>query len=85
MDPQQLARILGELRTDEQHMPGRTYLLVDYVPRILTDAHARGILCLVCGRTSWYIEDVRHRYCAFCHVFHDERGRRNGLQAGTER
>jgi hypothetical protein len=28
------------------------------------------ITCLVCGRTSFHGEDVRHRYCAWCHRFH---------------
>lgn len=29
------------------------------------------ITCHVCGRTSYNIQDVRERYCGFCHQFHD--------------
>lgn len=31
----------------------------------------RAITCLVCGRTSHNANDVAHRYCAHCHVFHE--------------
>jgi hypothetical protein len=30
------------------------------------------IRCLVCGRTSWSLGDIRHRYCGHCHVFHED-------------
>ena len=36
---------------------------------ILEDGKA--IKCLECGLTSWHPEDVRHRYCGFCSVFHE--------------
>jgi hypothetical protein len=31
----------------------------------------RNITCHMCQRTSYHPEDVRHRYCGHCHVFHD--------------
>lgn len=31
---------------------------------------ARGIKCLVCGRTSWNRNDVKHEYCGGCHRHH---------------
>jgi ribosomal protein L37E len=33
------------------------------------------ITCHLCGRTSHHPEDVRQRYCANCHVFHDDLAR----------
>lgn len=30
------------------------------------------ITCLLCNRTSWNSEDVRHKYCAACDVFHED-------------
>lgn len=30
------------------------------------------ITCRVCGWTSFSKEDVRHKYCAHCHEFHNE-------------
>jgi len=36
----------------------------------LTGRELTGIKCLVCERTSWYIEDVKNLYCANCHFFH---------------
>lgn len=26
-----------------------------------------GIKCLACGLTSWYSEDVKYKWCEFCH------------------
>jgi hypothetical protein len=40
--------------------------------RILTYRGYRGLLCLACNRFSWNINDVKHRYCGFCHVFLNE-------------
>jgi hypothetical protein len=28
------------------------------------------ITCLRCYMTSYNLNDVRHRYCGYCHVFH---------------
>jgi hypothetical protein len=30
------------------------------------------IRCLICGMISYHPEDVRHRYCANCHRFHED-------------
>jgi hypothetical protein len=35
-------------------------------------ADGKSITCHRCGKTSYHIEDVRHRYCDFCHIFHDD-------------
>jgi len=29
------------------------------------------IQCLTCKLKSYHPEDIRHRYCGFCKVFHD--------------
>lgn len=29
------------------------------------------IKCLNCGRTSYNLNDIRERYCGYCHQFHD--------------
>lgn len=29
------------------------------------------ITCPKCGRTSYHIDDIRHRYCGNCHEYHD--------------
>jgi hypothetical protein len=31
-----------------------------------------GITCLDCGFTSYHPQDVIHRYCPRCRVFHDD-------------
>jgi hypothetical protein len=33
---------------------------------------APGILCLVCGRTSYHRQDIEQRYCALCKRFYPE-------------
>lgn len=33
-------------------------------------AHGKSITCLKCGRESFHPEDVRHRFCGCCNVFH---------------
>ncbi len=38
---------------------------------LVTDRGAEGIKCFRCDRTSYHPEDVRHRYCGYCHEFHD--------------
>ena len=35
-----------------------------------TNCAPMGIKCLVCERTSWNQNDVKHRYCAGCHQYH---------------
>ncbi|HVX56959.1 MAG TPA: hypothetical protein VHA37_04455 [Candidatus Saccharimonadales bacterium] len=30
----------------------------------------RSITCHTCGQTSWNLADVEHKYCGFCHKFH---------------
>lgn len=30
------------------------------------------ITCLMCGMTSYHPGDVSHRYCAHCHMMHDQ-------------
>jgi len=37
-----------------------------------TGAELTGIKCLICERTSWYIQDVKNLYCASCHIFHKD-------------
>jgi hypothetical protein len=32
----------------------------------------KAIHCMVCGMVSWHPEDVRHLYCGWCHVFHEQ-------------
>ena len=32
----------------------------------------KAIKCSTCGLTSWYSDDVKHRYCGKCNVFHDD-------------
>lgn len=32
------------------------------------------ITCPVCHKTSYNLGDVQHRYCGFCHQFHDNMG-----------
>jgi ribosomal protein L37E len=43
-----------------------SYLVLD-----LADS-GRAIRCLLCGTTSYNPNDIRHRYCGFCHVFHED-------------
>ena len=37
-----------------------------------TSAGRERITCPRCGMTSYHPEDVRQRYCAGCHIFHDD-------------
>jgi ribosomal protein L37E len=39
---------------------------------LVTKDGVTGIRCLTCGRTSYHPEDVRHKYCGHCHIFHDK-------------
>jgi len=45
---------------------GPTYLLG------ATDLGAKYIRCLVCGRDSFNLNDIEHKYCGFCHKFHED-------------
>lgn len=40
-----------------------TYELVD---------DGAAIKCLICNRTSWNSDDVRHRFCVGCDIFHED-------------
>jgi len=46
----------------------QNYILVQHEQ----DSEQRGIMCLTCGLTSWHPQDVEHRYCGRCQVFHDD-------------
>lgn len=41
-----------------------------YGYEIQDDGHA--IKCLTCGRVSHNLNDVKHRYCGYCHTFHED-------------
>lgn len=43
-----------------------TYIVLDLVDE------GQSIHCLLCGTTSHNPNDVRERYCGFCHRFHDD-------------
>jgi len=47
---------------------------------ILDTPHGKAIKCLVCGMTSYYIEDVRHLFCGKCNKFHDDMEREQETQ-----
>ena len=34
------------------------------------DGKIIGIKCLVCGLTSYGEDDIKHKYCGRCHIFH---------------
>lgn len=51
---------------------------------ILTD-DPPAIQCLMCGLTSYHPEDVKHRYCGKCNVFHDDLVRTQALRATQEK
>ncbi len=38
---------------------------------VKTNGHL-GIKCLLCGLVSYNLNDIRQRYCAACHRFHDD-------------
>ena len=40
----------------------------------LDGGDTKSIRCHRCGRTSYNQNDVKNRYCGFCHVFHEEKG-----------
>jgi uncharacterized membrane protein len=37
-------------------------------PTYLIDGNA--IQCLICRRVSFHPMDVEHKYCGYCHIFH---------------
>ncbi len=41
---------------------------------VVNDTNRDFILCLRCGLVSWHPEDVAHRYCGRCHIFHEGAG-----------
>ena len=49
-------------------MAERTYIIRDD-PRAIS---GQSIQCLICGRTSHHPDDVKHRYCGYCHRFHED-------------
>ncbi len=44
----------------------RTYQWVKQNNKII------GIRCLVCGLTSYGEDDIKHKYCSRCHIFHKD-------------
>jgi len=68
-------RLLG--RRDRAAAPPYTIVASDWragvAPRTSeTTFVAAGIRCNKCGLTSWNPMDVAERYCANCHVFHED-------------
>ncbi len=51
------------------HGACRGYVIADIT---VTDGRLRSITCLVCGSTSFHGDDIRQRYCGYCHAFHDD-------------
>lgn len=41
-------------------------------PTFEISADGKAITCKKCGRTSHNENDVRHKYCGHCHVFHGQ-------------
>lgn len=39
--------------------------------RIIVGSQGKYIECLTCGMKSYHSEDIKHRYCGWCHRFHD--------------
>ena len=65
--PQSKTRRTVPPGTNEDFLPqalGTTYRL--------ETVNGAAIHCLVCGRTSYNINDVKNRYCGCCSVFHDQ-------------
>jgi hypothetical protein len=42
------------------------------VPAYVIAADGNTITCCTCGQMSSHPEDVRQRYCGYCHVFHEK-------------
>ena len=41
-------------------------------PTYQISADGRSITCALCEMTSYHADDVAHRYCGWCHIFHDD-------------
>jgi len=63
-DPDRATLYWARLET----MDGKTYDI-----RTTEDGEAIG--CRVCGTVSYHPEDVAHRYCGSCHLYHEQRQR----------
>lgn len=44
----------------------------DLVVHTATGRMVVGIRCHTCGRVSFNVSDIEHRYCGACHVFHED-------------
>ena len=40
--------------------------------KLINNKHGDGIECLCCGLVSYNINDIMHKYCGFCHMFHED-------------
>lgn len=49
----------------------RGYVLRDRAFAVGTGSQTT-ITCLGCGRESYNVNDVEHKYCGHCHVYHEE-------------
>lgn len=38
---------------------------------LVEDRGVAGIRCTTCNHTSYHPEDVRNRYCGYCHSYHE--------------
>ena len=47
----------------------KTYVITEIVNN--HDRTERSIKCLKCGMTSWSKDDVKHKYCGKCGIFHE--------------
>lgn len=65
----------------ERRKPIRITTMPDYplrvmeAPRYIIEIAENGrasITCRHCGHVSWNPKDVAEKYCAACHVFHEE-------------
>lgn len=52
-------------------LSGLSYAIVRELDQY-SGAELTGIKCLICERTSWYIQDVKNLYCGNCKVFHKD-------------
>lgn len=53
--------------------------------RILRQDRMRAIECLDCGKTSYNTNDVKQRYCGYCHKFHHAHDLYEGRLVMTQR
>tara|TARA_Y100000310_G_scaffold194428_2_gene194407 strand:+ start:3674 stop:4105 length:432 start_codon:yes stop_codon:yes gene_type:complete len=59
------------LRPDPKKLGGFDPLWSQKTYELVEDRGSPGIKCLRCNRTSYHPEDVRQRYCGYCHEFHN--------------